>query len=135
MEVLSRRQLDQPRRHRWRERVLSYERTHGSASASLPRSYERRKPEKSALYPLVAEHAETLFAEAQQRTEHGYGYPLFVEQTFRQYLDCGQLQNGFTRLRCAGCGFERLLAFSCKRRGLCPSCEARRMEDTAAHLV
>ncbi len=87
------------------------------------------------LYPLVAEHAETLFAEAQQRTEHGYGYPLFVEQTFRQYLDCGQLQNGFTRLRCSGCGFERLLAFSCKRRGLCPSCEARRMEDTAAHLV
>jgi hypothetical protein len=26
-------------------------------------------------------------------------------------------------------------AFSCKRRGLCPSCTARRMADTAAHLV
>jgi hypothetical protein len=29
---------------------------------------------------------------------------------------------------------ERLLAFSCKAR-VCPSCNARRMEDTAGHLV
>src|SRR5262245_10541607 len=28
-----------------------------------------------------------------------------------------------------------LLAFSCKRRGLCPSCAGRRMAQTAAHLV
>ena len=28
-----------------------------------------------------------------------------------------------------------LVAFSCKRRGFCPSCGARRMSETAAHLV
>jgi len=28
-----------------------------------------------------------------------------------------------------------LLPFSCKRRGFCPSCAARRMAQTAAHLV
>ena len=28
-----------------------------------------------------------------------------------------------------------LVAFSCKRRGFCPSCGARRMAQTAAHLV
>ena len=28
-----------------------------------------------------------------------------------------------------------LLAFSCKRRGFCPSCAGRRMAQTAAHLV
>lgn len=28
-----------------------------------------------------------------------------------------------------------LIAFSCKRRGVCPSCNARRMAETAAHLV
>jgi hypothetical protein len=33
------------------------------------------------------------------------------------------------------CGHELLVPFSCKRRGLCPSCTARRAEDTAAHLV
>src|SRR5207237_215326 len=30
---------------------------------------------------------------------------------------------------------ELLLPFSCKRRGFCPSCAARRMAQTAAHLV
>jgi hypothetical protein len=28
-----------------------------------------------------------------------------------------------------------LVAFSCKRRGVCPSCNARRAHDTAVHLV
>lgn len=28
-----------------------------------------------------------------------------------------------------------MVAFSCKRRGICPICTARRMADTAAHLV
>ncbi|MFC1482496.1 transposase zinc-binding domain-containing protein, partial [Myxococcota bacterium] len=37
-------------------------------------------------------------------------------------------------MRCPECGFERLLALSCKGR-LCPSCWARRMVETAAHLV
>ena len=30
---------------------------------------------------------------------------------------------------------DKLVAFSCKRRGFCPSCGARRMAQTAAHLV
>ncbi len=30
---------------------------------------------------------------------------------------------------------SRLLAFSCKKRGFCPSCAARRMAQQAAHLV
>ena len=32
------------------------------------------------------------------------------------------------------CRNVMLLAFSCKRRGLCPSCGTRRMAETAAHL-
>jgi hypothetical protein len=39
------------------------------------------------------------------------------------------------RLRCGDCGHDKLVAFSCKRRGFCPSCGARRMAQTAAHLV
>jgi hypothetical protein len=34
----------------------------------------------------------------------------------------------------SGCFFERLVAFSCKKRGFCPSCGARRMAETAALL-
>lgn len=39
------------------------------------------------------------------------------------------------RLRCEGCYHERLLAFSCKHRGFCPSCCAKRMTESAALLV
>jgi hypothetical protein len=33
------------------------------------------------------------------------------------------------------CGHDKLLAFSCNRHGFCPSCGARRMPQTAVHLV
>jgi hypothetical protein len=50
-------------------------------------------------------------------------------------LDCGRFEGGFARLRCDACGTERLLAFSCRRRGLCPSCAARTAALTAVRLV
>jgi len=39
------------------------------------------------------------------------------------------------RLRCADCAHEKLVAFSCKRRGFCPSRGARRTAESAARLV
>jgi hypothetical protein len=36
---------------------------------------------------------------------------------------------------CADYAHEKLVAFSCNRRGFCPSCGARRMAESAAHLV
>ncbi|ARX22851.1 hypothetical protein AM393_28980 (plasmid) [Klebsiella pneumoniae] len=42
---------------------------------------------------------------------------------------------GFLRVRCESCHAEHLVAFSCKRRGFCPSCGARRMAESAALLV
>ena len=45
------------------------------------------------------------------------------------------LEHGFLRVRCEDCHHERLVAFSCKRRGICPSCGARRMAEGAALLV
>jgi len=61
--------------------------------------------------------------------------PAFVVDEFRNYLRCGRLEHGFIRVKCDGCRHEHLVAFSCKRRGFCPSCGARRMIETAAHLV
>jgi len=46
-----------------------------------------------------------------------------------------RLAHGFLRLRCAGCAHEKPVAFSCKRRGFCPSCGARRMARSAALLI
>jgi hypothetical protein len=59
----------------------------------------------------------------------------FVEREVRGYLACGVLAHGFLRVHCNACGHDRLVAFSCKGRGFCPSCGGRRMADTAAHLV
>lgn len=58
-----------------------------------------------------------------------------IERELRAYLACGIHAHGFLRARCAECGKQLLVAFSCKRRGVCPSCNARRMCATAAHLT
>jgi hypothetical protein len=112
--------------------LVSFERDRGTATADLPPDYRRREPEKSVLHQLVREHLETFLERA--ALPDGDGYPRFVEREFRRYLDCGLLCNGFARLRCPQCGYERLVAFSCKGK-LCPSCLNRRASDTAAWLV
>jgi hypothetical protein len=61
--------------------------------------------------------------------------PQFVEREFREFLTCGCLAAGFARIHCDGCGHDRLVPFSCKGRGFCPSCGGRRMAERAAHLV
>ena len=45
------------------------------------------------------------------------------------------LAHGFARERCESCKDEFLVAFSCKGRGVCPSCSAKRAHVTAVHLV
>jgi ribosomal protein S27E len=95
-------------------------------------AYQRRTPETTILYRVVQQHLETFLASAR---EQGLVVPRFVERELRAYLTCGIHTHGFLRVRCDDCGRERLVAFSCKTRSLCPSCGARRMSDTAAHLV
>jgi hypothetical protein len=65
----------------------------------------------------------------------GTEVPSFVARAFRGFLDCGVLARGFVRVFCPRCKRESLVAFSCKDRGFCPSCTARRAAQTAAHLV
>lgn len=50
-------------------------------------------------------------------------------------LECGFLCFGFARVVCMRCNPGFVVAFSCKGRGVCPSCNGRRMAQTAAHLV
>jgi hypothetical protein len=95
-------------------------------------SYPRRVPEQTLLYQILAENLETFLDRA--RTED-HELPRYVEKELREYLACGVLGHGFVRLKCEECGEERILAFSCKGRGFCPSCTGRRMADTAARLV
>jgi len=94
----------------------------------------RREPEKTVLYHVLASHLETFLARVASDPDRG-DLPRFVVRELRGFLDCGLLERGFCRVHCTACGRDDLVAFSCKRRGFCPSCGTRRMIDTAAHLV
>jgi ribosomal protein S27E len=61
--------------------------------------------------------------------------PQFVKDKFDAFVECGILAHGFLRLRCGDCGHDKLVAFSRKRRGFCPSCGVRHMAQTSAHLI
>lgn len=97
--------------------------------------YRRRNATATPLYPIVQHHLESFLAEAAEADPRGEGVPGWVEDDFRAYLRCGILAHGFARIRCDACAAERLVAFSCKGRGVCPSCNARRMVEVAAHLT
>jgi Transposase zinc-binding domain len=97
-------------------------------------TYAPRDPSQTVLYTVIAEHLETFLASLADDPE-ATGLPTYVQREFYDYLQCGILAHGFLRLGCDTCHKELLVPFSCKRRGFCPSCAARRMAQTAAHLV
>jgi len=99
------------------------------ASANV---YEPRCAERTLLHQVVAEELDGFLSAALER---GHPLPRFVEATFRDFLACGVAKHGFVRVHCDQCGRDRIVAFSCKRRGVCGSCGGRRMAETAAHLV
>ena len=128
------------------------------ASAGVAASrYERHRPERALLYQLVEEHYPALKVHL---SAQGSALPGSVEREFEAYLKCGRLEHGLhavrpctaplrgslwlcksavlpicLRVRCESCHAEHLVAFSCKRRGFCASCGARRMAESAALLV
>ena len=94
--------------------------------------YVRHRPETTLLYQIIQEYWPEFEAEL---ASQGRYLPAYVTKEFDEYLKCGRLEHGFLRVRCESCHDEKLVAFSCKKRGFCPSCGARRMADSAALLV
>src|SRR6201981_461304 len=97
-------------------------------------TYAPRDPSRTILYKVIADHLETFLASLDADSD-ATGLPAYVQREFYDYLQCGILAHGFLRLGGDTCHHEVLLAFSCKRRGFCPSCAGRRMAQTAGHLV
>ncbi len=94
-----------------------------------PPGYGRHRPERTLLYQLVEQHYPA-FRELCAAADRPL--PGFVHEEFDAYLKCGRLEEGFLRVRCEQCHAEKLVAFSCKKRGFCPSCGGRLMAETAA---
>jgi uncharacterized Zn finger protein (UPF0148 family) len=72
-------------------------------------AYRPRDPERGVLHTVVRAHLETFLQEAAHRADG----------------------HGFARFSCDTCAFERLVPFSRKGRGFCPSCGGRRMTERA----
>src|SRR4030042_1959748 len=92
--------------------------------------YRPRHPERAVLYRVLFHYFDRFLAEYEGRFEKEYGFfrPI-VKEVVERYLDCGNPRCGFARIRCPDCQAEHLLMFSCRTRGVCPSCHAKRLEE------
>jgi hypothetical protein len=103
-----------------------------SPCAKMPKAnYERHAPERSLLYQIIKQNWSTFTARCEAEN---HPVPRFVRREFEAYLRCGILDYGFARIYCQECRYDRLIAFSCKKRGFCGSCLAHRMSETSARL-
>ena len=97
-------------------------------------TYKRHEPEKTLLYQTMAEHLESWLAKRQADSSRT-PLPEFVTKELRGFLRCGVLQYGFVMANCETCDSKNFAAFSCKKRGFCSSCLAKRMSESSAHLI
>jgi len=87
------------------------------------------------LYQIVHHSRDDLQVQWEARFQHQYGCLRDeVLNTFDEYLNCGILAHGAARVYCDGCKHSLLIAFSSKRRGVCPSCGAKRAVKFAEHI-
>jgi len=100
---------------------------HSAKQRECGKQFTPRSPTETSLYRIVYQERENLEYCWDELFEHVYG-PLksYVLKALDAYLDCGIFRHGCARLCCEQCGHSELLAFSCKTRNLCPSCDAKR---------
>ena len=85
--------------------------------------YRPRDPRASDLWRLLDEHFDSFrqVYDEQFQAKYGFWRPV-VKRSVTAFLKCGDLQEGFARVRCPDCPHEMFVAFSCKQ----PTIAARR---------
>jgi hypothetical protein len=96
--------------------------------------YKQRKPEDSLLRKVIKENRAS-FLQYIRSNRDGNSLPPFVIKELEKYIECGVIRKGLALFKCYKCGRPKVVAFSCKGRGFCPSCGGKRMTMQAAHLV
>jgi hypothetical protein len=81
---------------------------------------------------VVRENVKSFVAMLDAQGRH---LPKHVTREFDEYVKCGILAHGFVRLKCEDCKAERLIAFSCRGRGFCPSCLGKRQAIATEFLM
>jgi len=107
-----------------------------------------RRPRHRPCAPLwqcLQEHFDRFLDAYEERYQSRFGFlrPI-IPEVVNKFLDCGDLERGFARVRCDHCKHEYLLAFSCIRlrqgyggqegRWFCPSCHQKKVQIFGALL-
>ena len=98
--------------------------------------YRPRRPRQSPLWQCLTRHFDSFQAVYEERyqSRHGFLRPI-IPEVVNKFLDCGDLEHGFARIRCDHCKKDHLLAFSCKGRWFCPSCHQKKVQLFGALLT
>ncbi len=99
--------------------------------------YSRRRPEETPLYRIIYHYREQFEYSWEELFSERYGILRHeVLRALDRYLDCGIIKHGCALACCENerCNHSMLIAFSCKRRGVCPSCQAKRAVLFAENL-
>jgi hypothetical protein len=100
------------------------------------RVYRPRQPRASPLWQVLDRYFHDFQRVYDDRYQQRYGFwrPV-IARTVEKFLTCGDLHEGFARVRCPKCRYEFFVAFSCRRRCLCPSCHQKRALVIANHIA
>ncbi|MBM3789631.1 MAG: transposase [Acidobacteria bacterium] len=107
-----------------------------SAAADNAAFYRPRNPRESPLYRLLEEHYEEFERVYPERYQQHYGFwrPV-IRKAVLDFFKCGDLREGFARVRCPDCRHEFFVAYSCKQRCVCPCCHQKRSLTTAQRIA
>ena len=76
--------------------------------------YRPRKPHLTPLYQCVQDHHEAMEQLWPVRFEKRYGFwRPYLKEVMVRCRSCGDLHEGFARIRCKKSGTERVLALAC----------------------
>ncbi len=96
-----------------------------------PGFYRARQPRRCPLHQLLHRHFSQFEAVYAQRYGRRYGVWRDVMRTSVEgYLKCGDVHEGFARLRCADCQHEMFVAFSCRTQN-----KRQRRPNASKHAV
>jgi hypothetical protein len=99
-------------------------------------AYRARNPKKSPLWQIAHRHYDEFEAAYPEAYQPRYGVlRRTIPEVVHKFLECGNLERGFARVRCDHCDHECLLAFSCKSRWFCPSCHQKHVQTTARFVL
>ena len=97
--------------------------------------YQPRNRKASPLWQIFNRCYQAFEDMYDEKFEKRFGFfRAVIGESVRAFLKCGDLKQGFARIRCPNCGNEQILSFSCKKRCICGSCMAKRAIVFGHHL-